>query len=71
MTNADKQILELYRYRTNPQPPNYDELISDYDNAITNAARVLARRRSTGAPVSGSESVLNVWDGASTLSGQA
>ena len=68
---TDKQILELYRYRTNPQPPNYDQLISDYDNAITSAACVLARRRSTGAPVSGSESVLNVWDGASTLSGQA
>ncbi len=68
---TESQILELYRYRTNPQPPKYDELISDYDNAATNAARVLARRRSTGAPVSGSESVLNVWDGASTLSGQA
>ena len=71
MTNADKQLLELYRYRTNPQPPNYDKLISDYDNAITSAACVLARRRSTGAPVSGGESVLNVWDGASAFPGQA
>ena len=71
MTNADKQLLELYRFRTNPQPPNHDELISDYDNAITSAARVLARRRSTGALVSGGESVFNVWDGASTLPGQA
>ena len=71
MTNADKQLLELYRYRTNPQPPNYDELISDYDNATISAARVLARRRSTGAPVSGGESVFNVWDGASAFPGQA
>ena len=67
MTNADKHLLELYRYRTNPQPPNYDELISDYDNAITSAARVLARRRSTGTPVPGGEGLFNVWDGASTL----
>ena len=68
---TESQILELYRYRTNPQPPNYDELISDYDSAVTNAARVLARRRSTGAPVSGGESVFNVWDGASAFPGQA
>ena len=71
MTNADKQLLELYRYRTNPQPPNYDQLISDYDNAITSAARVLARRRSAGAPISSGESVLDVWDGASAFPGQA
>ncbi len=70
MTNADKQLLELYRYRTNPQPPNYDQLISDYDNAVTNAACVLARRRSTGALISSSESVLDVWDGASAFPGQ-
>ena len=70
MTSADKQILELYRYRTNPQPPNYDQLISDYDNANITAARVLAQRRSIGASVSGGESLFNVWDGASTLPGQ-
>ena len=65
---TDEQIFDLYRYRTNPQPPNYDQLISDYENAIINAARVFARRRSIGAPVSGGESVFNVRDGASTLS---
>lgn len=70
MTNTDKQLLDLYRYRTNPQPPNYDQFISDCDNATINAARVLARRRSAGTLVSSGESVFDVWDGASAFPGQ-
>lgn len=63
---TDEQIFDLYRYRTNPQPPNYDELIRNYENAV----RVLARRRRTGAPVSSGKSVCNVSNGAATFSRQ-